>query len=67
MSCVCLYCCCSCCLFFACFDFLLLLLYICIADIPSVAGAANQINTLLQKHNLNTLFLATDATSKGNF
>ncbi len=32
-----------------------------------MAGAANQINTLLQKHNLNTVFLATDATSKGNF
>ena len=36
-------------------------------DIPSVSGAANQINILLQRHDLDTVFLATDAPSKGEY
>ena len=34
-------------------------------DIPSLEGAAEQIKSLKQLHQLDTVFLATDATLKG--
>ena len=34
-------------------------------DIPSITGAANQINKLLKRHKLKKVFVATDATKEG--
>ena len=39
--------------------------FLCAEDIPSLAGAAKQMNSLLQLYGQNTIFLATDAVPNG--